>query len=248
MATAGELLDRLFADFPEETAEDYDNVGLLVGSRSDEVRRVLCALDMNAEVALEAINGGFDAVVTHHPVMFRGRKRLTDDDYEGRLLRMLIKGGLSHIAMHTNYDFAPEGVNRALAAALGCAGAEALEGGMCVCGFDPMSLEELAILVKERLGGVVRRYGEPDRMIGRACVMGGSGDSFAAEALKTGADVFITGEIGYHTALDTLNTGMAVLEAGHAATEYPAVRALADRINSFDIGVIAEVSEYRPYL
>ena len=243
MAKAGLILDRLFEQMPRELAEDYDNIGLLAGSKNAEVTCALCALDLNSRVIDEAAQIGAQLIVTHHPILFRGRKNLCEDDPEGAMLVKLVRGGFALIAMHTNFDSAANGVNDALAERLGLSNVTALECGMRVGDITETKLVSLAEDVNDKLGGVVRRYGEAGRAVRRVAVMGGSGGDFAPEALAAGADVFITGEIGYHHALDMYDRGMCVLEAGHSATELPAVALLAQKLERLDLGIDVHISD-----
>lgn len=242
MAKAGLILEELFCQMPMELAEDYDNVGLLAGSRMSEVSTVLCALDLNSRVIDEAVEAGAQLIVTHHPILFRGRKNLCEDDPEGALLAKLVRAKLALIAMHTNFDSAREGVNDALACRLGIRNVQTLESGMRIGDIGPMELAELAAHIENTLGGVVRRYGEAGRRVRRVAVMGGSGGSYAHIALEAGADVFVTGETGYHNALDMYDRGLCVLEAGHAATELPAIGLLAEKLRGLGLGLDVYVS------
>lgn len=242
MARAGLILDMLFEMMPAELAESYDNVGLLAGSRMSEIKSVLCALDLNARVVDEAQEIGAQLIATHHPILFRGRKNLCEDDPEGALLAKLVRANMALIAMHTNYDSAEDGVNDALAARLELNGVHALESGMRMGEIEEATLAELAQHVENILGGVVRRYGEPGRRVRRVAVMGGSGGDYAGIALEAGADAFITGEVGYHDALDAYEQGLYVLEAGHAATELPAVERMAEKLRGLGLGIDVHIS------
>lgn len=242
MAKAGLILEGLFAQLPRELAEDYDNVGLLAGSRMQDVSRALCALDLNSGVIDEAVEAGAQLIVTHHPILFRGRRDLCEDDPEGAMLAKLVRAGLTLIAMHTNFDSAQGGVNDALADSLGLKNVRPLEKGMRIGEIEATVLAELAVHIENTLGGVVRRYGDAGRRVRRVAVMGGSGGSYAHIALEAGADVFVTGEIGYHNALDMYDRGMCMLEAGHAATELPAVGLLAEKLRGLGLGLDVHVS------
>jgi len=242
MAQAGLILEMLFGQMPAELAEDYDNVGLLAGSSRSEVRIVLCALDLTSRVVDEAIEMGAQLIVTHHPILFRGRKNLCEDDPEGAMLAKLVRSRIALIAMHTNFDSAEDGVNDALAQKLGLANVRALESGMRIGEIEKSKLASLGRDVENKLGGVVRRYGEPERTVSAVAVMGGSGGSYGGIALAAGADVFVTGEVSYHTALDLYDRGMCVLEAGHAATELPAVHLMAEKLNKLGLGLDVHIS------
>ncbi len=242
MAKAGLILEELFGQMPRELVEDYDNVGLLAGSGTSDVSTVLCALDLNSRVIDEAVEAGAQLIVTHHPILFRSRKNLCEDDPEGALLAKLVRAKLALIAMHTNFDSAQDGVNDALAERLGLKNVQALESGMRMGEIEMEGLAELAGHIENALGGVVRRYGEAGRRVRRVAVMGGSGGSYAHIALEAGADVFVTGETGYHNALDMYDRGLCVLEAGHAATELPAVGLLAEKLRGLGLGLDVHIS------
>ena len=211
---------------PFELAEEWDNVGLLLGRRSAPVTRVLVALDLTQEAVNEAKALGAQAIVTHHPIMFSARKRVTDDDREGRLMLDLAAAGIAHIAAHTNLDSAPGGVNDTLMAAMG---AENIRGeGFVRAGDLPggMTLGRLAALARTRLHGEVRVYGAEDMPVHVLGCCSGAGGGEVAAARAMGADCFITGEIRHHEALDAVDSGVCVLEAGHFETENPVCEVL----------------------
>lgn len=225
--TIKQVYDWIDAIAPFEGAEEWDNVGILAGSADQKVEKVLCALDLNAAVLDEAIARKAQLIVTHHPVLFSGRKNVCEDDAEGRLLCALIRNRIGLIAAHTNFDNAQPGVNDVLAEKLELSGVEALECGMRVGTPKQKTLGGFVRLAEEVLGGPVRCYGERSRIISKVAVLGGAGGSFADIALKGGADVYLTGEISHHRAWDAYAEGLCCLEAGHAATEMPAINMLA---------------------
>ena len=145
------------------------------------------------------------------------------------MLCELVRNHISLIAAHTNYDIAAGGVNDALASALKLADVEAPEQDMLRIGTpEQCTLGEFADFAQNALGAPIRRYGEADREIHRVALLGGSGGSYAQMARRYGADVFLTGEIGHHAAWSAYEDGMCVLEAGHGATELPAISTLAE--------------------
>ena len=231
--TVAEILAVLREQMPFELAEEWDNIGLLAGSRSAKVTRVLCALDLTGPVLDEAVARGAQMLVTHHPILFRGRKNLCEDDPAGALLAKLIRSGCALVAMHTNFDAAQGGVNDVLAGKLGLSEVQALEGGLRVGRLEAaVRLEDFSNRVSGMLGGVVRRYGAEDFRVSRVAVLGGAGGSYSEIARAAGADAFVTGEIGYHMALDNWAAGLASIEAGHAATERPAIVHLKDGLQN----------------
>ena len=229
---------------PFELAEEWDNVGLLAGSMNGETDGVLCALDLNEKVIDEAVEKGCNLVVTHHPVLFRGRKNLREDDFEGRMLCRLIRANIALIAAHTNFDNAQPGVNDALAQKLGLTNVEAGESGMRTGVPCVKTLGEFVRHASQVLGGPVRCYGEEEKEICRVSLLGGAGGDFWPLAKAAGADVYLTGEISHHKAWDAYAEGLCCLEAGHAATELPAISMLAGGLQKAADGVQCNVRIY----
>lgn len=230
--TVGKVLELLNAIAPLEAAEEWDNVGLLAGRMDASVERILCALDLTQSVLDEAEEKGAQLIVTHHPILFRGRKNLREDDSEGRLLCRLIRSGIALIAMHTNFDNAHPGVNDVLAQKLNLQDVEPLESGMCIGSVEEMTLAEFAQVVRENLNTPVRVYGNGEKVVRRAAVMGGSGGDYGLIAQRACADVFVTGEVSYHRAMTFADEGLCVIEAGHAETENPAILMLANGLQN----------------
>ncbi|MGZ0147014.1 Nif3-like dinuclear metal center hexameric protein [Kribbella sp. WER1] len=110
------VLDRLYNP---AWAEDWDAVGLVTGDPDQEVRRVLFAVDPMREVVDEAIDGGFELLVTHHPLLLRGVNSVAATTPKGRVITDLIRAGVALHVCHTNADNANPGVSDALAAAIG---------------------------------------------------------------------------------------------------------------------------------
>jgi len=230
--TVSDILNILEDMMPFALAEEWDNIGLLAGSRVWTVEKILCALDLTEEVVDEAVEKGCNLIVTHHPILFRGKKNLCEDDPEGRALAKLVRSKMALIAMHTNFDAADGGVNDVLAALVGLSNVEKLECGMRVGEVPATKLSDFVKTVEKALGGPVRAYGDPSKKIARVAVLGGSGGSYSDLARLANADAYLSGEVGYHTGLDNWAWGMASLEAGHAATERPAVAALKNGLQN----------------
>lgn len=111
---------------PVSLAEDWDNVGLQLGSPDKKVSKVLVALDMTDRVAEEAVSKEVDMVITHHPFIFSPVKSLREDCYTGRVASVLVRHGIALYCAHTNLDNAPNGINEALAGMLGLLDVEKL--------------------------------------------------------------------------------------------------------------------------
>ncbi len=230
--TVGDVLGWINEIAPFELAEKWDNSGLLCGSASNKVDKALLALDMSESVLDAALETGAQLIITHHPILFSGRKTLCEDDWEGRMLCRMVRNRLSLIAAHTNYDMAVGGVSDPLAKALGLSNVRADESDsqspIRIGDIEPVSLTAFTKTVSEKLGDVVRVYGRGDSLIKRVAVCGGAGGEYAHLALKMGADAYVTGEMRYHDSIDLAAQGMATLHAGHDATERIAIKPLAE--------------------
>ncbi len=104
---------------PKQYAEDFDNVGLLVGSYTQEVSKALLTLDCTEEVIDEAINKNANLIITFHPIIFKGLKSITGKNYVERVVLKAIKNDIAIYAIHTNLDFAWQGSNKHLCNILG---------------------------------------------------------------------------------------------------------------------------------
>ena len=212
--------------FPPACAEDWDNPGLLAGRRDREVSRVMVALDAVDEVVEQAAALKADLLVTHHPLIFSAIKSVSSDTFTGRRLIGLIENRISLYAMHTNYDVC--GMADLNASMLGLQNCEVLsvtgEGiGLGKVGDleEPVRYYDFAQKVKTVFGlADVRCYGSGNPEICRAAVCGGSGKSLLEDAIASGADVFVTGDIDYHTGTDAWAKGIRIIDAGHYGTEH----------------------------
>ena len=215
---------------PFEKAESWDNVGLLSGSMENEVQAIYCALELNDEVLDAALQKGCNLIVTHHPILFGGRKNLCEDTAEGRLLCRLVRAHMNLIAAHTNYDVAVGGVNDCLAAVLGLSNVQCVDGDeeaiLRIGDVEPMTAAAFAARVTERLGDVVRVYGDRQKLVRRVALVGGAGGEYAQLALRAGADAYVTGEMRYHDSVSLAAEGLVTMQAGHDSTEQIAVKPL----------------------
>jgi len=218
----GEIERALFEIAPRECAQDWDNVGLLVGRPDREVHKILAALDITETVIEEADRWGADLIVAHHPVVFHGQKSVTDRDVTGRRLLHLIERNISAICMHTNLDIAEGGVNDVLAQVLGIQEPERFTGeGVGRCGWraEPMALPEFVRHVARVLGCNGVRYADAGKPVHRLAVGGGACGEFEDAAIYAGCDTFVTADLSYHQFVDAKAKGINLIDAGHFPTE-----------------------------
>jgi len=350
---------RDIADFiesfaPASLAEDWDNIGLLLGNANQEVNRILVCLDVTPGVVDEAVHRKADLIISHHPLIFKGLKRITRDDVKGEMVYRLISNNIGVYSAHTNLDAAEGGLNDHLAALLGLKDIKNLKGykaeklykvvvfvpvestdkvrnAMCEAGAgwignyshctfmtpgtgtffpregtnpyigshgslekveeyrletivpqkllksvidamidshpyeeaaydiyplelagkeyglgkvgtlkNPLSLDDFISIVKEKLEvAEIRLIGKTESKVERVAVFSGAFDDSCIGAAKSKADVLVTGDLKYHTAVDMAEMGMCVIDAGHYATERIMVpylaRIISDKFTGLDV-------------
>ena len=212
--TVQDIVNVLEQKAPFSTAEEWDNVGVLVGDNQASVSAVLVALDVANEVIEQAIEQGVQLIVTHHPIIFDSLKALPSSHPVYRLAA----AGIAVLSAHTNADKALGGVNDCLCEMLGLTAVSVAEDGLCRIGRLPfaMSADAFAVHVGNCLGTAVRlRAG--DDTIQTVAVCGGSGADLVIPLLAK-ADAAVTSEVKHHEWL-CVPSAKTLLDGGHYATE-----------------------------
>ena len=231
---AYELTSWLEKKYPSDAAEDWDNVGLLAGDDTNEISHVFLALDLTEETLAEAIEAGADMIITHHPMIFSGIKKINNHSFTGRKIITLIQKGIVYYAMHTNYDVL--GMAELSGDKMNMKDAEILEvtaegdigeedepeGIGRVSDLEiPMTLRECCEDVKDAFHlGTVKVFGNLEDKVKRIAICPGSGKSVIQAALDKHADVLITGDIGHHEGIDAVAQGLAIIDGGHYGIEH----------------------------
>ena len=241
MLTVGDVATFLEEFAPPALAEEWDNVGLLLGDRAATARRIMTCLTITPDSAAEAVEERVELIVAHHPLPFRPLKRITTDAHEGRLLWKLIGAGTSVYSPHTAFDSTIEGINQSLAEGVGLCEievltpkAEPIAGRTLGAGrrgrlAQPLTLAEFARQVKTFLKiEQVQVVGAADRRVEQVAIGCGSAGEFLSAAQAAGCDLLLTGETRFHTSLEAEARGMGMILAGHYATERFAVETLAE--------------------
>lgn len=204
-----EVLSALERFAPLPLQEGWDNAGLQVGLTEAEVSGALLCLDVNERIIDEAVAKGLNLVVSHHPLLFRGLKTIGDGDYVQRTVMKAIRNGITVVSMHTNMDNARGGVNYKIAEKLGLTDVrfmapktvDGVEAGSGVVGELPeeMAADDFVLMVKRVFGVECAMCNELlRRKIRRVAICGGAGDFLLDDAVRAGADAFVTGEMHYH--------------------------------------------------
>jgi GTP cyclohydrolase I len=220
--------------FPLNYAEPWDNCGLQVGDPQQPIDRLAISLDPTPQTIKYAATRHCQLLVTHHPVVLNPVSRIVRDDYTGRVIMTAIGNGVNILSLHTNLDAAPGGLNDLLTAMLGLCDVVKPDSAPCArLGRlpRPMTVEELATKVQDDLllDGVTVVAGDVGRVQSVFCVSG-SGMSYLRQALSLQADIIITGDVRYHSAMEALEMGMPVIDAGHYGMEKFAVGLLSSSL------------------
>lgn len=225
---------------PVSYAESWDNPGLLAGRYDKEIKKIYIALDATTEVIEDAKRCGADMLLTHHPLIFKGIKKVNSEDFIGRRILTLLQADICYYAMHTNFDvmgMADAAAERLMLSQRGVLDVtyekDGVTQGIGRIGSlkQPMSLDECAQVVKQAFGiEWVKVFGEPVRPVETVAICPGSGKSMIGAALAGDVDVLITGDIDHHDGIDALERGMAVIDAGHFGLEQIFVPYMAEYI------------------
>lgn len=241
----GQIFDYINEIAPWSYAEDWDNVGLMLGSREIKVQRVLLCMDVTSDVISEAVSIGANVILSHHPFIFSKLKTINMDTFKGRQIAGLIKNNISIISAHTNLDAAIGGVNDTLAEAVGLKNYRNLKSyipqgfsidlGMGKVGelADEIDFDVFVDNVIKKLEiKHFRTIGKRPSIIKKVAVFCGSFDDDLESVKRQAADVLITGDIKYHTALDAVQMGLCILDVGHFASEHLILDKLRDILNT----------------
>ena len=223
---------------PLSLQDSFDNAGLQIGLTVDaESSGVLLCLDVTEDVLEEAKAKCCNLVVSHHPLLFSSPKRIVGEDMVQRCIIKAIQLGISVYSSHTNLDNAHGGVNYKIAEELGLVGVEPLRmnvsypgTGSGIIGKLPvvMDREDFIVMVKDCFdAGSVRYNSWHGETVEKVAVCGGAGSFLISDAISQGADVFLTGEIGYHRFFG-YDEQIQLMEIGHFESEQYTIELLEE--------------------
>jgi dinuclear metal center YbgI/SA1388 family protein len=227
-----EVIDLIETWAPPQYAEEYDNVGLITGNSDSEITGILICLDSLEITINEAKAKGCNLIIAHHPIIFKGLKKINGANYVQRTIIQAIKNEIGIYALHTNLDNIASGVNKKIA--------------------DKLNLDQLRILSSKNLlppkseiigSGIIGQYSRPLKIddflgilrknmelpvikhtvlckdqVSKVAICGGSGSFLIPSAIKEKADVFITSDLKYHEFFDA-DAQMILMDIGHYESE-----------------------------
>ena len=230
-----EITDAIEQYAPLRLQEEWDNAGIQVGDPEAEVQGVLLCTDATEAVVAEAIERGFNLVIAHHPLIFRGLKKIMGRTPVERAVAMAIKHDITIYSAHTNMDSAWQGVSFRMADKIGMKNVQFLDvndvppygdsnattAGCGVIGdIDPAPAREVLQRVKAAFEvGAVRYSGAGDTIVGRVALCGGAGGFLLDKAVAMGAQLYVTADMRYHDFLDN-SQRIVVADIGHYESEH----------------------------
>ncbi len=226
-----ELVEKLNSKYSFTLAEDWDNVGLLVGNSEEQVDKVLTTLDVDIDICIEAVTRGCNVIVSHHPLFaFDPLKSITFDTYNGTLVKYIIENNLNIIAMHTNVDNLNGSVSKWIAENLGLTVNETfyIDGDKqtgVVCNVE-LNYKQLLDLLKTKYK--INYIGNEEKIVKKVAIVSGSGSFLLDYFTNSDVDVFITGDLKYHDFHDMFKLNKCVVDIGHFAENIFSTKVLED--------------------
>lgn len=243
---------------PTGKYEGVDNSGVQICTGKEEIKRVLCCLEINREVMNEAVSKGADMILTHHPLIFNPMYVIDNGDYPGYYVQEAIRNDICVYSAHLSFDFAKDGNNAFLARLLNLFVKEegSMEDGYYGMLPEPMSFEDACEYVEDCLD-LPKHYircvdGGRDRLLNVGFCTGAGGE-YLFKAAARGCDLFITGDLKLHEAQYAKAKGMSVIDAGHYGTEKIFTENMAHQLyvraaeNRYDLDVLMSEANTNPY-
>ena len=238
-----DITDYLETVAPRHLQESYDNAGLITGQEDWEIKGVLISLDTTPAIVAEAIKRGCNMIVAHHPIIFRGLKKINGKNYVEQTIIDAIKNDIAIYAIHTNLDNVyANGVNQKIASQLGLINARILSpkdineptigSGMVGELREPMSIDRFLSFLKTTMKvGCIRHTALVKPQINTVALCGGSGSFLIANAINAQADIYISADIKYHEFFDA-DGKIIIADIGHYESEQYTIELLGELLNS----------------
>lgn len=241
--TFKDLYNALDNRFPKELRCEWDNDGIMCASDLfRDVEKILFTLDVTYDAVRYAIENGFDTIISHHPLIFKPQKSMSNENYTQKKLIALIKNDVRVMSFHTRLDAADGGVNDTIANMIEHSKKEndPLDPvGRIITLKNKASLKDFAETVKEIFNSPCVLYsGNND--VSKIYILGGDGKDYIENAIIAGADTLLTGRASYNTMIDAADMGINIVEAGHFYTEDPVCKTLENIIKNMDPDIKTE--------
>lgn len=231
--------------FPESNREEWDNVGLIVGRRKKEIKKIQISLDITKNCLEKAIKNNVDLIISHHPFIFSGIKKINSDTVLGEKILKAIENNIAIYSMHTNLDSSRNGLNDYVGEKLELINGKVIDeineegngiGRVYSLKEKINFFEFLERIKKNFLTNNLRIVGRDleNVTLKKVAIVNGAGSSYWKKAKKMGADLLITGDVKYHEALDALEDGFCIIDVGHYETECFFGKLILDELKQYE--------------
>lgn len=244
MLRINDVINILESYAPLENQAEYDNSGLLYGLGDWEYKGAVITLDTSVDVVEEAIKKGANLIIEHHPSIFGAIKKIDLCYPKHRAIVKAIKNDIAIYSAHTSVDFANGGLNDKVMELIGCVSYHTANGNLSDMRIGKLrkkiTLKELAEKVGEAFNDRHIAYvGKSDLTVENIAVINGGGGSHEEElleAVKSGADVFISADFKYNVIRLAKDLGYAAIIFGHYESEMPFIDLIKDMLTNKGIG------------
>ena len=242
----GEIIEILEKWAPPQYAEEYDNVGLITGDSATETTGILICLDSLEVTIKEAQVRGCNLILAHHPIIFKGLKKINGANYVQRTIIEAIKNDIGIYALHTNLDNIVTGVNKKIADKLyllnprilsakffSSSNSEVVGAGIIGEYPVPIKTEEFLKILKKNMDlPVIKHTDLCKEQVSKVAVCGGSGSFLISRAITEKADVFITADLKYHEFFDA-DSQIILMDIGHFESEKFTVELIEEYLSNY---------------
>ena len=244
-----DIINFLEEKYPRSNAEDWDNVGLLVGNNKKEIKRVQLSIDATENAINYASDNDIDMIITHHPLIFKPLKSIVMSEVLGRKIIKLIENRINLYSMHTNLDSSKDGLNDYILELLEVKKYKIIDMnekdetagiGRIYSLEERVSISQYADFIKEKMKIKNMRIISSDikSEVKKIALINGSGMSYWRKIKSLGADLFVTGDISYHDALDAKESGLHLIDIGHFESENCFSELLKRNLKEMGLGVV----------
>lgn len=239
MTSTEKIIEYIRKIAPEEFQEDWDNSGYQVRIKNETDKVILC-MDVTDRVIDRAIETDAKLIISHHPMIFTGVKRIDEESYLGKNIIKLIENKISVYSSHTSLDVSDRGVNVALAEALGLPIVE---------NFAMTDTTAIGYVLRNNIGDEIYErlkdlgaifYGKKVP-VEKIAIVGGAGMSYFDEAIAKGVDMFITGDVKHHDGQRGYEENISLVDLTHYGSEKFVLNKLKDLLEekfTIDIEII----------
>ncbi len=225
------IIEKLEEKYPLKNAEEWDNVGLLVGRRNKEIKKIQISLDITTDVLEKAVKNNIDLIISHHPFIFSPLKKINGDSIVGRKILTAVENNIGIYSMHTNLDSSKDGLNDYVGEKLDLKFGKIIDeikdegygiGRLYTLENKEMFFDFLDRMKKIFSSDTLRYSGKnlDNLKVKKVAIVNGAGSSYWRLAKKLGADLLITGDVKYHEALDAMEENMPIIDIGHYESEH----------------------------